>query len=246
MLNHTTHTDVKHIHSVDVASPQIGGLTPLTTIDFPEHLSAVIFCQGCSWRCGYCHNPHLISRNVETDISWHDIQLFLEQRQKFLDGVVFSGGEPLLQRQLPEMVSEVVDMGFDAALHTTGSIPSRFKTVLPELTWVGFDIKGSSAHYEEITGVANSERKALESLEHLLSSEIDYEVRTTVDPELLNEDDVLNLATNLQMRGVKHYVLQQCRSINTKPSIDTVDLRPDSVIATQLEKQFETFSIRTF
>ena len=115
LLNHTTHLDAKNLRSLGLESPQIGGLIPLTTIDFPEHLSAVIFCQGCSWRCGYCHNPHLIPRNVETDISWHDIQRFLKKRQNFLDGVVFSGGEPLLQRQLPEMVSEVVDMGFSGA-----------------------------------------------------------------------------------------------------------------------------------
>jgi pyruvate formate lyase activating enzyme len=173
---------------------------------------------------------------------------FLKQRQGFLDGVVFSGGEPLLQRSLPEMVKNVVAMGFDVALHTTGSIPARFQTVLPKLSWVGFDIKAPLAHYEKITGIAKSGSQALESLELLLDSGIDYEVRTTIDPKLLNQDDILNLATTLSHIGVKHYVLQQCRpnQANITHHINSVDLIPNCDIATQLDGIFDTFSIRTF
>ncbi len=226
---------------------QIGGLTPLTTIDFPEHLAAVIYCQGCSWRCSYCHNPHLIPRNINTDIDWQDIQFFLKQRQNFLDGVVFSGGEPLLQRRLPEMIDAVKQIGFDVAIHTGGSIPTRFKTVLPKLSWVGFDIKAPFVHYEKITGVANSGIQALQSLELLLESGIDYEIRTTVDSQLLNEADILKLAVDISRLGVKHYVLQECRPIkaNDTSFTNTIDISTNSKLAIQLNDLFETFIIRT-
>lgn len=226
---------------------QIGGLTPLTTIDFPDHLAAVLFCQGCSWRCSYCHNPHLIPRNIKTDITWNEVKLFLQKRIGFLDGVVFSGGEPLLQSQLVKIIEDVKQMGFKAAMHTAGSIPTRFKSVLPKLSWVGFDIKGPISHYEKITGVANSGKRAFQSLELLLESGIDYEIRTTVDPGLLSQTDIMELAEVLSHLGVKHYVLQQYRTIdlNMAAQLSTIDLKPDSEIATQLSELFETFEIRT-
>lgn len=226
----------------------IGGLTPLTTIDFPGHLAAVIFCQGCSWRCPYCHNPHLIPRNIETEINWQEVQIFLKQRRTFLDGVVFSGGEPLLQRRLPKMIDAARSMGFDVALHTAGSVPSRFKTILPKLSWVGFDIKGPFSHYKKITGVAKSKNQALESLELLLESGVDYEVRTTADPQLLTETDILKLAVELSCLGVKHYILQQCRPVapNVTVQCNGIDLKPDSKVATQLKDLFGTFGICTY
>ena len=172
----------------------------------------------------------------------------MKKRQGFLDGVVFSGGEPLLQRRLPEMIDDLRQMGFDVAMHTTGSVPARFRTVLPKLSWVGFDIKGPFSHYEKITGVAKSEIQALQSLELLLESGVNYEVRTTVDPLILTETDILELAAELSNLGVKHYVLQQCRPIESNVTVhfNTVDLKPDSEIATQLNDLFETFSIRTY
>ena len=120
--------------------------------------------------------------------------------------------------------------------------------MLPKLSWVGFDIKAPLADYEKITGIANSGNQAFESLELLLGSGVDYEVRTTVDPTLLNQDDILNLATNLSQIGVKHYVLQQCRpnQADITHHTNSVDLNSNGEIATQLGGIFDTFSIRTF
>lgn len=90
----------------------IGGLTPFTTIDFPGKLAAVIFCQGCPWRCGYCHNRHLLDAGQPGTVPWHEVIRFLEQRRGLLDAVVFSGGEPTLQTRLPDAVAAVRRMGF--------------------------------------------------------------------------------------------------------------------------------------
>jgi anaerobic ribonucleoside-triphosphate reductase activating protein len=80
---------------------RVGGLVPLTTLDFPDQLACVLFCQGCGWRCRYCHNPQLIPARGEQEKSWDDILAFLRQRVGLLDAVVFSGGEPTLLAAVP-------------------------------------------------------------------------------------------------------------------------------------------------
>ena len=99
---------------------QVGGITPFTTIDFPGRLAAVIFCQGCPWRCQYCHNRHLLPAGENGKYPWEEVLRWLETRRGLLEGVVFSGGEPLLQRQLPEAVEQLHRDGFEVALHTAG------------------------------------------------------------------------------------------------------------------------------
>ena len=86
---------------------RIGGMTPLTSIDFPGHLAAVLYLQGCPWRCGYCHNPELIPARSEVRIGWEEVLAFLQRRRGLLDGVVFSGGEPTSQAELLEAIASV-------------------------------------------------------------------------------------------------------------------------------------------
>ncbi|MCU7809345.1 MAG: anaerobic ribonucleoside-triphosphate reductase activating protein, partial [Candidatus Thiodiazotropha sp. (ex Semelilucina semeliformis)] len=97
---------------------KVGGLVPMTTVDYPGCLSAVIFCQGCPLRCRYCHNSDLLPREAEATIPWREILDFLKRRQGLLDAVVFSGGEPTQQRALPDAIAEVSAMGFKIGLHT--------------------------------------------------------------------------------------------------------------------------------
>jgi pyruvate formate lyase activating enzyme len=191
---------------------RVGGLTPLSTTDWPGMLAAVVFCQGCPWRCGYCHNPHLIPPRGENEIPWGDVMAFLRRRQGLLDGVVFSGGEPTLQPELADAMREVRALGFKIGLHTGGAYPRRLAEVLPLVDWVGLDAKAPFADYARITGVAGSGAPALTSFEHVLASGVDHEIRTTVHPALLSDADVISLAQDLSARGAKHYVIQAFRS----------------------------------
>lgn len=189
----------------------VGGLTPFTTIDFPGRLAAVVFCQGCPWRCGYCHNPHLHSPQGR-ERPWNDVLDWLETRRGLLDGVVFSGGEPLLQRGLAAALGEVRAGGFATALHTAGIYPERLAAVLPMLDWVGFDVKGPFEDYRRITGAGSGET-ALAALDVLLDAGMDHEIRCTVDTGLLDADAIARLARQLAARGISRLVLQSCRSV---------------------------------
>ena len=223
----------------------IGGITSFTTVDYPGHLAAVIFLQGCAWRCRYCHNPHLLEVN-EGASDWEQLRYFLEPRQGFLDGVVFSGGEPLLQSGLTDAITNVKDMGFKVALHTAGANPDRLAKHLPALDWVGLDVKTSFENYPQITGIAGSGDKVRESLGLVLESDIDYEVRTTVDPTIFNQNKVIALAETLATAGVTHYTLQQCRPVDGH-QVDNVKqavLFRDSAMLKQLQGMFSHFTVR--
>lgn len=190
----------------------IGGFVRFTTIDYPEHLSAVVFCQGCPWNCHYCYNTHLIPANRPPAMAWEEIIRFLEKRQHCLDAVVFSGGEPTAQPALLPAVQQIKSMGFSVALHTAGAYPRRLKTLLPYLNWVGLDIKAPFATYASITTVPGSGNKAEESLKMLLEHPVPFECRTTVDWNLINEETLKTLATQLQQLGVTQYSVQSCIS----------------------------------
>jgi pyruvate formate lyase activating enzyme len=161
----------------------------MTTLDFPGELSAVIFCQGCPWRCRYCHNSELIPRRGKTSIPWSEVIEFLQKRRGLLDAVVFSGGEPTLQRALPSAISQVKAIGYKIGLHTGGPYPERLKEILPYLDWVGLDIKAMEENYAEVTGVKDSGKKAWESAKILIESGVAHEIRTTVHPALTSSTE---------------------------------------------------------
>lgn len=159
---------------------RIGGLTPYSATDYPGCFSAVVFCQGCPWRCRYCHNPHLLPADAPPAMAWDEVVYFLGRRRGLLDAVVFSGGEPTLQDGLAEAARAVKALGFKVGLHTADMYPERLRELLPLFDWVGMDIKAPFADYEQITSVAGSGAKARVSARWILDSGVDYEFRTTV------------------------------------------------------------------
>lgn len=193
------------------ASLRLGGLTPLTSIDFPGRLAAVLYCQGCPWRCGYCHNPGLLDATVPPALSWVQAHAFLHRRRGLLDGVVFSGGEPTLQGALAGAIDAVRALDMQAALHTAGMYPERLAALLPRLDWVGLDIKGPTSRYDAITATPGSGARAYATLEALVSSVIGYECRTTWHAGLFDVDELFALAEDLRTRGVRRWALQECR-----------------------------------
>lgn len=182
---------------------RVGGLVPFSTVDYPGQISAVLFCQGCPWRCRYCHNAHL-QRFAGGNFSWGEIEQFLRVRIGLLDAVVFSGGEPTAQASLGEAMRFARSQGYKIGLHTAGILPDRLAEVLPLVDWVGFDVKAPfDSRYDAITGVSGSWRATQSSLEHLLRSGVDYEIRTTVHPALLDGPALEDIESLLQRAGAK-------------------------------------------
>lgn len=191
----------------------LGGITPFTTIDFPGRLAAVLFTQGCPWRCGYCFNVEF--QPFEPGAGRLDkarVLDFLEARRGLLDGIVFSGGEAAAHESLPEWMSCIKRMGFAAGLHTAGIYPERLKKALPFCDWVGLDVKAPFDDYERVTKVPGSGEKVRESAELVLKSRAAYEFRTTVHPDLLSSDDLLTLALEIHSLGARNFTIQVFKS----------------------------------
>lgn len=224
---------------------RVGGLTALSATDYPGLLSAVVFCQGCPWQCSYCHNPHLLATRAEHKISWQSISMFLTRRRGLLDAIVFSGGEPTMQDATAHAMREVRGMGFRVGLHTAGIYPRRLQALLPLSDWVAMDIKAPFAAYPATTGRKGSAAPTAASLRHILDSGVDYEFRTTVDPALLPEQSLTELAHMLAEHGVRRYALQEYRA---PARADTAAQHSDSYLTAEycqsIAGMFQSFSIR--
>ena len=191
---------------------RVGGFEPFTSNDYPGALAAVVFCQGCPWRCGYCHNPHLIAPRGDDERDFGRIVAWLASRRGLLDAVVFSGGEPTLHADLPEAVDAVRALGFAIGLHTGGAYLRRLALVLPKLDWVGLDVKAPLADYATVTTIPESGVAAFVSLDLVRDAGVKYEVRTTVHPLLTPPATLERLAAELAARGVERWVLQPFRA----------------------------------
>jgi len=226
---------------------RVGGLTRLSASDWSGQLSAVVFCQGCPWRCAYCHNPHLLRANGPTEMAWEDVLAFLRRREGLLDGVVFSGGEPLAQRALRAAMREVRGMGFRVGLHTSGAYPQRLRQVLPLIDWVGLDVKAPFEAYSSITGIPGSGADALASAKLIIDSGVAYEVRTTVHPRQLTPRAIETMVEQLTRLGARHYALQEFRAQGCRDGDLTGSAVPsflDESFAASVAPRFESFQLR--
>jgi len=204
-------------------------------------LAAVVFLQGCPWRCVYCHNPHLQTISLEESLPWEDVLNLLSTRRGFVEGVVFSGGEPLFQEALLPAIEDVKKLGFKIGLHTAGAYPDRFARVVSLLDWIGFDVKRSFSDYRLITNIHGSGEKALESLKILLESNKDYEIRMTMHKSIETETAVDVLKELCQM-GVRKVVLQKCRDKNE--NVVEHPIFSDKILLENVSKDFDSFYIR--
>jgi pyruvate formate lyase activating enzyme len=195
------------------AALRIGGLQRFTSIDYPGALAAVVFVQGCAWRCVYCHNPQLQGRQPAPGIPrWAEVHDWLLTRRGLLDAVVFSGGEPTLDPALPAALDAVRAMGFRTGLHTAGMTPRRLQAVLSSLDWVGLDIKAplhdGGERHDRITGVRGAAAAVARSLALLMQSGVALQLRTTVHPQWISADEVQTLRQELARLGAPDTVVQ--------------------------------------
>lgn len=192
-------------------SLKVGGITPMSLTDFPGRRAAVIFVQGCPWKCGYCQNPHLQLRLHHSPLQWTKILSLLAQRAGEIDAVVFSGGEPTLDPALAPAIQDVRRLGLAVGLQCGGAYPNRLESVLPLTDWVALDVKAPFGLYERVTGIAGSGEQALQCVQALLASGVPHEFRSTWHPGLLSPEEMATLAEDLHGMGVRNYALQMFR-----------------------------------
>jgi pyruvate formate lyase activating enzyme len=211
---------------------KVAALLKFSTIDLPGKLSAVIFCQGCYLRCIYCHNPEFLNLSDKGKLEFSDVLKFLKTRDGLLDGVVFSGGDPMILEDICDRIEDIKSLGFLVGIHTSGYCPNNFEDVLKIVDWIGYDIKTSFDKYEKITKVSNSGNVSKLNFEKLLKSGVDYEVRTTLDTRCIAIEDMIEVAKYLKDNGVKEWILQECIIRDANKKIESkIPMNKDEILS---------------
>ena len=229
----------------------IGDVEKFSIVDFPEHIAAVVFMQGCVWRCPFCYNTSLQQLGAKPESNWtfEKLMALLERRKGIIDAVVFSGGEPLAQDGLSEAIDEVKALGYKIGLHTGGYRPEMLQKIIGKLDWAGLDIKAPliAERYMRATGGYKQVENIRQSLQILLASGKHFECRTTCDPRILQIEDIYAIADELKSAGVKEYYLQKYRPISTdKITTDEMcsALIENKNLTAYLEQIFDIFAVR--
>lgn len=171
----------------------IGGLQKCSLVDYPEKVSAVVFTQGCNFRCPYCHNPALVHPSEYTiPIPEDEVLFFLQKRRFLLDGVVISGGEALLQEDLIGFLKHIKALGYPVKLDTNGSRPDELNKAIREkcIDYVAMDIKAPFYKYSIVAGVKVDIDAIQESITAIIRSGVNYQFRTTNTKNFLDEKDI--------------------------------------------------------
>ncbi len=221
----------------------ISGIVKSSLVDYPGLVACVLFVPGCNYNCFYCHNRSLLDGTHEV-LSPGYIESFLEKRKGLLDGVVITGGEPTLQHDLLTYMEMIKKRGYKIKLDTNGSSPSVVKQVLEArlCDYFAVDYKAPATEYEEICGKNANAGAVLETIALLLESHSDFEVRTTVIPQL-GENQLLTMAKELSV--VPKYVLNRYKAPNRYLPNDKarIDAKPHSQqeldLFVQLIKQYQ-------
>ena len=195
----------------------ICGLQKLTLLDFPGKMACIIFTKGCDFRCPFCHNASLVVNSQSNDDRQLDIQpiteeeifSFLRKRSGILDGVVVTGGEPTLQKDLIPFIAKIKELGYKVKLDTNGNRPHVVEALLEQglVDYIAMDIKNCKEKYARTIGVNKFDiSNIIRSVEIIKNSGIDYEFRTTVVDNFHNEDDFVSIGKWLS--GAKAYYIQ--------------------------------------
>lgn len=205
----------------------IGGLQKFSLLDYPDHISAIIFTQGCNFRCQYCYNPMLVLPQGESKpktkiekksekghslIKEDDLFAFLKKRIGKLDAVVVTGGEPTMHSDLPIFIKKIKNLGLKVKLDTNGTNTKMIKKLVNEklIDYIAMDIKASPETYESVVEVPVDLRQIEESIIIIKTSGLPYEFRTTVVPGLTSKDEVGKMGQ--MIKGSNKWFLQQFKS----------------------------------
>ncbi len=190
---------------------KILGLQKTTLIDYPNKVACTIFLFGCTFRCGFCHNPELVISPEGKEYSREEILKFLKNRKKYLEAVCFTGGEPLMTVE-KSFVKEIKEMGYLIKFDTNGSFPERLKEFIEEglVDFVAMDIKTRKEDYSILTGVDVDIKKIEESIK-IISKLKNYEFRTTIIEDVHTPEKVEEMMIWLNeiiKDKVKNFALQ--------------------------------------
>jgi pyruvate formate lyase activating enzyme len=185
---------------------KFSGLLKTSLIDYPNKVASVLYVPGCNLRCPFCHNWRIVLNPKPPFLKDHNAIKILEDRKKYVDAVVVTGGEPTLYQDLPAFLLKLKDKGFKIKLDTNGLFPKTLQKCMLYVDYIAMDIKTSIEKYVQL-GSAIDTNKLITSIEIIRQSKVEYEFRTTLVPRLVTFDDLTQICQLIS--GAEKLVLQQ-------------------------------------
>jgi len=191
----------------------IAGLQKVSLIDYPGKVSCVVFLSGCNFDCPYCHNRDLVRCGAPIALlDKTEVYGFLQKRREILDGVVISGGEPTLQKDLFSLCDKIKQFGYPIKLDTNGSRPEVIERLIHEgfVDYIAMDIKTDPFHYSPYIVRDYDPSDILSSIQVIMESGILYEFRTTCVRPIVCEAAIERIAETI--KDARRYALQRFRN----------------------------------
>jgi pyruvate formate lyase activating enzyme len=184
---------------------KFSGIQKTSLADFPNRVASVLFTPGCNLRCPYCHNWRIVVDPKPPFLSDETALKILEERKRFVDAVVVTGGEPTIHKELPSFLRKLKEKGFAVKLDTNGLNPQALEECLPYLDYVALDVKTSLRKYARLG--ARDAVELVRTIEMLKTGKAECEFRTTVVPGFVDEEDIAEIGE--LVKGIKNFALQQ-------------------------------------
>lgn len=184
---------------------KFSGLQKVSLIDYPNKVASVLFTPGCNLRCPFCHNWRIVKDPKPPFLQEAVALRILENRKKYVDAVVITGGEPTMHKELPKFLAKLKKRGFQVKLDTNGFYPQVLEECLGYVDYVALDIKTSPEKYK-LLGAENT-TELLRTINMLKMGKVEYEFRTTMVPEIITVEDVKKIQDII--KGAKIHVFQQ-------------------------------------
>jgi len=199
---------------------EIKGLEKFAPKDFPGFISSTVFLGGCNFRCPYCHNSDLVLRpETLSSFPLDYFTLYLDSRKDWLEGICISGGEPLLDKDLEDLLCFIKERNLLVKIDTNGSFPLRLEQLIKEklVDWIAMDVKAPLERYKEVTRSGVREEDIRQCIEIVRTSGLEYMFRTTVVPGLVERKDIQKISELLS--GSRIFQIQQFSPLNTVDSL---------------------------
>jgi pyruvate formate lyase activating enzyme len=190
---------------------KFSGLQKTSLVDFPNRVASVLFTPGCNLRCPFCHNWRIVLDPRPPFLTEETALRILEERKKYIDAIVVTGGEPTIHREIPRFLKRLREKGFAVKLDTNGLDSRTLEECLPYVDYVALDVKTSLQKYQRLG--ANDTGELLRTVEILKTGKVEYEFRTTVVPGLVEMEDVHRICE--VVKGAGTFAFQQFVSGDT-------------------------------
>ena len=226
----------------------ISGVQKLTLLDFPGRTACTVFFSGCNFRCPFCHNAILVERPQEAgSVLEDDFFDFLKMRKGLLDGVAITGGEPTLNRDLPEFMAKIKELGYAVKLDSNGTNPEMLEKIISDgsVDYIAMDIKNCKEKYAETAGIDNRFMERIEkSVDLLMQKRVDFEFRTTVVKQLHTVEDMIRLSE--WIKGDEKYFIQAFKNSGDliDPNMESIEYDDYQRFLDAIKPQLPNSSIR--